>query len=286
MTFLWTLLALGLAVLGLDRLVESMYRYPRRSHDVTPQADGIPFQELSIPAAQGGHLYAWWIPGAPNAPTLVLVHGWARNLGRMRPYIRALHSMGYNLLAFDARNHGSSSPLKRPTVATFAEDVLSAVEFVLGGGQTDSPSLGVVGLSVGGGAAIDAAGWDPRIQSVVTVGAISHPVAVMRHEFRKRHVPGFVARFLLAYMRLRFGLDFDRIAPMNNIGQAEAHIFLIHGEKDETIPLEQAQALAAAGREGKVQLWIVPGKGHSDCHTHPQFWEKVQAFLDRTLPAP
>ena len=284
MTLFWTLLALGLAVLGLDRLVEGMYRYQRKPNDITPQADGIPYEEITIPAAQGGHLYAWWIPGAPDAPTLILVHGWARNVGRMMPYIRALHPLGYNLLAFDARNHGRSSDLKHPTVATFAEDVLTGVDFVLASQRTCSSSLGVIGLSVGGGAAIDAAGWDSRIQSVVTVGAISHPVAVMRHEFRKRHVPGFMASFLLAYMRLRFGLDFDRIAPVNNIGRAEADIFLIHGEKDETIPLEQAQALAAAGREGKVQLWIVPGKGHSDCHTHPQFWEKVQAFLQRTLP--
>ncbi len=284
MTLFWTLLALGLAVLGLDRLVEGMYRYQRKPHDATPLADGIPFEEVTIPAAQDGHLYAWWIPGAPDAPTLILVHGWARNVGRMMPYIRALHPLGYNLLASDARNHGRSSGLKHPTVATFAEDVLAAVDFVLNSQRTRSTGLGVVGLSVGGGAAIDAAGWNSRIQSVVTVGAISHPVAVMRHEFRKRHVPGFVASFLLAYMRLRFGLDFDRIAPVNNIRQAEADILLIHGEQDETIPLEQAQALAAAGRPGKVQLWIVPGKGHSDCHIHPQFWQKVQAFLQGTLP--
>ncbi len=191
--------------------------------------------------------------------------------------------MGYNLLAFDARNHGSSSPVEHPTVGTFAQDVLSAVEY-LKSDPRGVNGIGVVGLSVGGGAAINAAGWDARIRCVVTVGAISHPVAVMKHEFRKRHVPAFVASFLMGTMRRRYGLDFDAIAPLNNISKSKADFLLVHGEHDETVPLEQARALLAAGGPDRTRLWIVPGKSHSDCHTHPQFWGKVEAFLQEKLP--
>jgi pimeloyl-ACP methyl ester carboxylesterase len=198
------------------------------------------------------------------------------------PYIQALHPLGYNLLAFDARNHGSSSPVEHPTVGTFSQDVLSVVEFLRERGVKE---IGIVGLSVGGGASINAAGWDERIRSVVTVGAISHPVDLMQFEFRKRHVPGFFASFLLAYMRWRYGLDFDAIAPVNNLPKSSADFLLIHGDHDEMIvPLAQAQALSAAGNPAKTCLWIVPDKGHSDCNTHPQFWEKVGVFLQETLP--
>jgi pimeloyl-ACP methyl ester carboxylesterase len=85
-------------------------------------------------------------------------------------------------------------------------------------------------------------------------------------------------------MQLRFGIDFNKIAPVNNIPHADADILLIHGDEDDTIPLAQGQALAGAGNAEKTQLWIVPGKGHSDCDSHPQFWEKVEAFLQVTLP--
>jgi len=30
--------------------------------------------------------------------------------------------------------------------------------------------------------------------------------------------------------------------------------------------------------------WVMPGKDHSDCDTHSQFWKKVGAFLQVTLP--
>ncbi len=265
----------------LDRFIDRMYDYKKEKHHFTPEKYGLHFNEVEIPAIQGAHLYGWLIPALPNAPTLVLVHGWGRNLARMMPYIRALHPLGYNLLAFDARNHGSSSFIEHPTVGTFAQDILSAVEFLQRRGLN---RIGVVGLSVGGGASINAAGWDNSIYSVITVGAISHPVELMKFEFRKRHIPGFAATFLLAYMRHRFEMDFEAIAPIKNIAKSNADFLIIHGDRDETVPLEQARALIAAGRPKKTRLWVVPNKGHSDCNTHPQFWEKVGAFLQETIP--
>jgi len=284
MIFVWILLVIILLIVALDQLIERMYHYERKLHHITPGKYNLPFDEIRIPAAKGGQLYAWWIPAAPEAPTLVLVHGWGRNLARMMPYIRALHPLGYNLLAFDARNHGSSSPVKRPTVSTFSEDVLSAVDFLTASGLTSSDDIGVIGLSIGGGAAINAAAWNQRLRAVITVGALSHPIEVMKLEFQKRNIPDFIPWLLFGYMRLRFGLNFDKIAPVNNIKNVNADILLIHGREDETIPLAQGQALDAAATAGKTHLWIVPGKGHSNCNTHPQFWERVGAFLESALP--
>lgn len=267
----------------LDALIDRMYAYKVEPHHVTPAEYGIPFEEVRIPAGDGGALYGWWIASTPAAPALILLHGWGRNLARTLPYIQALYLLGYNLLAFDARNHGSSTPVKNPTVGTFAQDAGAAIEFLHQRGVTQ---IGLIGLSVGGGAVINAAAQEKRIRAVITVGAISHPVALMKYEFSKRHVPEFLASFLLNYMRRRYGLDFDAIAPLNNIPRAEADFLIIHGANDQTVPLAQGQALAAAGKPDRTRLWIVPEKGHSDCHIHPQFWEKVGSFLQETIPVP
>jgi len=284
MIFFWILIALILLITALDQFIERMYRYEIKKHSITPETHGFAFDEIHIPGVKNSQLYGWWIPASPDAPTLILVHGWGRNLSRMMPYIRALHPLGYNLLTFDARNHGNSSSEKHPTVGTFSEDVLAVVDFIAQSDLASSPSIGVVGLSIGGGAALNAAGWDTRIQSVITVGALSHPKEVMKLEFQKRNIPNFIPLLLFGYMRLRFGLNFDKIAPINNIPNANAQILLIHGDKDETIPLAQGQALAKAGNPARTRLWVVPGKGHSNCNTHPQFWDEVSRFLEETLP--
>jgi len=281
---IWILAIIVLLIFALDQLVERMYRYEKKTSQITPQKYDIPFEEILIPAKDGGQLHGWWIPSRADAPTLILIHGWGRNLSRTINYIRALHPLGYNLLAIDARNHGESSPIAHPTVGTFSEDALAVVDFISNSDLVSSREIGIIGLSIGGGAAINAAGWDKRVKSVVTIGALSHPKEVMNLEFQKRNIPAFIASFLFGYMKLRFGINFEKIAPVNNIPHADAHILLIHGEQDETIPLAQGQALAAAGNAEKSQLWIVPEKGHSDCDSHPQFWEKVGAFLQATLP--
>ena len=283
MTFLWIIISIVIFALLLDRGIEKMYAYKIKPHRNTPAKFEIPFEEIQIPTKDGGSLYGWWILAKPDAPTLILIHGWGRNVERMMVYISDLHPQGYNLLAFDARNHGSSTLMPHPTtVGTFTEDILDAVSYLRASEKVASSEIGLVGLSIGGGASIAAAGQDERIQAVVTIGALSHPIKVMRAQFEERHIPQFVGSFLFTYMRLRYGLDFNKIAPINHIPNAKAEIFLIHGENDETIPLDQADDFLAANPE-KTQLWVVPEKGHSDCHFHPEFWERVNAFLEKSI---
>ncbi len=280
MIFFWIFLFIVLFIFILDFFSKRAYAYEKTPHSKTPAKFDIPFEEAHIPAVDGGQLYGWWVPGKPEAPTLILIHGWSRNVGRMLPYIRHLHPLGYNLLAIDARNHGSSSLLIAPTVGTFTEDVLAAVDYLAE--KNPSTTLGLIGLSIGGGASIAAAGQDKRIQATVTVGAISHPTELMKTHFAQRHIPGFIVAALFLYMRLRYGIDYEKIAPLNHIPNAEGKILIVHGENDETVPLTQGRALAAANPTS-ARLWVVPAKGHSDCHFAPDFWEKMDAFLDENL---
>ena len=280
MTYLWIFLLLILFILVLDFFSKRAYAYEKKRHSKSPANFNIPFDEVRIPVPQGGELYGWSIAGKPEMPTLVLIHGWSRNVERVLPYIRHLHPLGYNLLAIDARNHGSSSPLVAPTVGTFTEDVLAAVNYLAE--KNPSTTLGLIGLSIGGGASIAAAGQDKRIQATVTVGAISHPTELMRAHFAQRHIPGFIVSSLFFYMRLRYGIDYERIAPLNHISNADGQILIVHGENDETVPLAQGRALAAANPTS-ARLWVVPAKGHSDCHLHPEFWQHVDEFLDESL---
>jgi len=277
------ILVLGVIFL-LNFLVARMYKNRQEPHSSTPAEYEIPFTEIRIPLNGDKHLYGWWIPTNPNAPTIILLHGWGRNLSRTLKYIRELHPLGYNLLAFDARNHGSSASEKHPTVWTFTEDIQSVMKFVATYGWVSTNYIGIIGLSIGGGAAINAAGLDHNIKSIITVGAISHPYAVMKTEFDKRGIPEILPKLFFKYMQIRFGINFNKIAPINNIKTAQADILLIHGDQDATVPLAQGQALNESSRNGTASLWVVPGKGHSDCETHEEFWGRVEKFLKQTLP--
>lgn len=283
-SFWFSVIFLFIVVIVLDYFLGRMYQNKKQPHSSTPKMNGIAFEEINIPLSGGKNLYGWWIEATPDAPTLILVHGWSRNLSRMIKYIDRLQPLGYNLLAFDARNHGSSASEKHPTVWTFTEDILSTIKFITASGLVSTNKIGIIGLSIGGGAAINASSLNPLVTSVITVGALSHPYDVMRQEFAKKAIPDMFPKILFKYMGIRFGIDFNNIAPVNNIHNAKAKILLIHGDQDMTIPLTQGQELKKSGNPEKTELWVVPGKGHSDCEDYPEFWERVRTFLELSLP--
>lgn len=282
--FVLTLAVIVLFVIMLDLFIARMYRNRKESHHVTPAKYEIAYEEINVALPKEARLYGWWIPALKSAPTIILVHGWGRNLSRMLQYIGHLHPLGYNLLAFDARNHGSSSPEKHPTVGTFSEDALAIINYVTQSSLVSSCEFGIIGLSIGGGAAINAASSNHQVKSVITVGALSHPVEVMNMEFQKRKIPGVIPKFLFRYIKFRFGIDFNKIAPVNNIHNVDADILLVHGDKDVTVPLAQGQALEKFGNSEKAHLWVVPDRGHSDCESHPEFWPRIETFLKKSLP--
>ncbi len=284
MIFVWIFLFLLAASLGLFLMITKSFKNPVRIHDKTPDDFDIPFEEIQIPANNNTVLYGWWIPGNNAAPTIILIHGWGRNAGRMMPYIRNLHEKGFNLIAFDSRNHGSSDKDSFSTMLKFAEDIRSVIDHGFEKGFIHDSRIGLIGLSIGGAASIYAAAHDERIRAVITVGAFANPREVMIKQLRDHYIPTPIIKLTLSYLEHKVGFKFSDIAPQKHIHNSEAVFLLIHGEKDVTVPYKQAEKLYRAGKEGKVHLWNQPDRGHSDCHHEKGFWTKVTAFLQENLP--
>lgn len=244
----------------------------------------LPFlvKEVTIPTKKNKKLYAWWIPVEPQAPIIIFIHGWGRNSQRMLTYLKKFCCFGVNMLAFDARGHGNSEPDGYANLFKFAEDIISCMNFLEKQPEVNNPQFFLVGLSIGGAASIYAAGNDNRIKKVVTVGAFAHPKAVMNKQFKESHIPYFPLVWLLyKYLKVFLKLDLEAIAPEKHISHSGAQFLLIHGEQDKTVPLEQGKRLKNAAGD-KAELWAIPGRGHSDCHLEPGFWNRLQEFFNLT----
>lgn len=259
------------------------WRNPRARHLRDPGSLGLAFEEIRFPTGGGKTLYGWWVPsGAAGAPVLILVHGWGRNVQRMLPYIGMLHPAGFDLLAFDARHHGSSDGDDFGSMPKFSEDIRAAVDHVARARNLAPAVVGVLGLSVGGSAAIHASAHDTRIAAVATVGAFANPrdPRATLGRFWWILAPGLPLAF--RYVEWRVGLRFRAIAPENVISRARARFLLIHGTADTVIPLAHARRLAAAAGPA-ARLWIIPGRGHSDPHAEPAMAPVLAEFFHEHL---
>jgi pimeloyl-ACP methyl ester carboxylesterase len=282
-------LALLAAALAYQSLVVAVLWLAWRTSRVPARRDpghlGVAFADVRFPTRRKRSLHGWWLPGCPGASAVLLVHGWGRNAERMLAYVEILRSSGFHLLAFDARHHGTSDRDGHASMKKFSEDIRAAAEFATAQPGVDAARIGVIGLSIGGSAAIHAAAHDTRLAAVVTVGAFAHPADAMRPRgmIGAWLRPGWpLARKLI---ELRVGARLDELAPERHIDRVRGAVLVIHGTRDTVVPLAHAHRLARRA-SGHVELWVMPTRGHSDVHLEKGFPERLREFLAANLTAP
>lgn len=241
------------------------------------EPDGLPFQTVRIPTKNGKQLFAWLIPagasnlplgsnafGSSDSPALILMHGWGGNAAAMLPLASPLHAAGYTLLLLDARCHGRSDGDTFASLPRFAEDIEAAVSWLAGQPGIDPQQLGLVGHSVGAGAALLAASRSPAIKAVISLAAFAHPAAMMRRWLQWKRIPYWpFGYYILAYVQKVIGYRFDQIAPCRTIASVTCPVLLVHGSEDRIVPLADAQQIYNARQSDCVELLVVPGS-HDD----------------------
>lgn len=228
-------------------------------------------------------------------------------------YCRALLDAGYDVFAFDFRNHGQSAvesayrPRQWPSDRERA-DMLGAIAYAtslleLQGRPRD---LAVFGVSRGAGAAILASVGIENVRAIITDGAFSSDTimeALMRRfatifarirVVAENHPPVFW-RFLRWLLFRECACRFNCRFPSVRKAMArlcETPVLLIHGEKDSYIPVAESQALFDRAR-GPKAMWVAPGAKHNlSVIMHPtDYGRRVVNFLDEHLahvrrPAP
>jgi dipeptidyl aminopeptidase/acylaminoacyl peptidase len=244
---------------------------------------GLPWRAVRLPTANGKTLFAWFIPAAPAAPALVVMHGWGGNAEMMLPLAAPLHEAGYALLLVDARCHGRSDADSFASLPRFAEDIEAGLAWLAGQPEIDAGRLAIVGHSVGAAAALLVASRQPAVRAVVSLAAFAHPAAMMRRWLAAKRIPYWpLGAYVLAYVQRVIGHRFDDIAPCHTIARVRCPVLLVHGLEDATVPVAEARQIHAGRPGDAVELLLVPGS-HDDYGDIGRQLDAVATFLLRAL---
>ena len=243
--------------------------------------------------------------GLPRKGLVLFCHEFTSDMYSCARYCRPLLEAGYDLFSFDFRGHGESSCPEeyqpRQWVSDHeVDDALGAIAFVEDHLESQGlpVELGIFGISRGAGAAIIAARRNPAIKAVLTDGLFSSDMALealmkrWAYIFAKvkfvyeNHPPAFW-RFLRWLLFIFAHRKFRCYYPSIRKALPRMHprpIFMIHGERDSYIPIDQAEFLHQIAPEPK-SLWIVPGAKHNQgCIVAAQeYAEKTVGFFDHYL---
>jgi hypothetical protein len=220
-----------------------------------------------IVSDDGVRIAGWYVPAAngagPQAPTIVLVHGYAANKSDILPYAAGLHD-AFNLVAFDLRNGGRSTGSATTYGVLEQNDLRAVIDWVE---REKGPSwIGVLGNSMGAATAITEARTDPRVQAL----ALDSMHVRLAYQFEKRlehsghpAYPGTWAIFIGGLIRT--GQDLGGADPADAIPDMGGRPLLItHGTGDvENVPERTEQFVADAQAAGiPVELYWCEGAGH------------------------
>jgi len=267
----------------------SMTRQERRLLSRNPGDIGLSYETVVFPDIDGELiLNGWFLTSDKTEKVIIMVHGNGAN--RDDPTIgtldiaAALVEHGYNVLMFDLRGCGESEGAMVSGGYHEKKDVLGAVEYVRKRGFND---IGVMGFSLGAVSSLLAAAETEDIDAVVADSSYADLNDIMEPEFSKRtHAPQGLLRPILFMIRVMFGVDFSAIRPIDCVSEITPRpIFFIHGEEDDTIPVEHAERLYQAAGNPLNRLWIVPDTNHTRAYiTQPdEYVSRVAEFFDSAL---
>jgi alpha-beta hydrolase superfamily lysophospholipase len=246
--------------------------HPTRRPLSVPRPAGA--REVSI-ESDGLTLRGWWFQGPSHRRgTLIYLHGSADNRASGVQIAERFLERGFDALLYDSRAHGESEGNACTYGYYERRDLSRAIDLLR------VRPIVVLGVSLGGAVALQAAAEDSRISAVVAVASFSdlRTVARERAPFVASQAD-IEAAFRLAEEQAHF--EVDEAGPLKAAGRIRVPVLLVHGDADAETPPAHSERLFEALHCEK-RLLLVPGAGHNDA-LRPDVWTQVDAWLDRVL---
>lgn len=226
-----------------------------------------------------------------RAPGIVMFHGFTGNkveAHRLFVHVaRRLCDYGFIVFRFDFRGSGDSDgDFEDMTIPGEVSDARRALTLLMRQRYVDRSRVGVLGLSMGGRVAAILASMDRRIRFVVlyapALGSLrERMLSWMPREYMDILDRGGAVEVSPGwYLKKRFFETVDYIVPSDVMRDIRAPILIVHGDKDQIIPLDEVKRCfdLVKDLDDRNELYIVSGGDHTFSKR-----EHTREVIDKTL---
>lgn len=229
--------------------------FPSREVTATPASMGLHYEDVTFAASDGVSLHGWFVPG-PKDVTLVWFHGNAGNISnRVENLALMHHRLGVSVFIFDYRGYGRSEG--SPSEQGMYLDAQAALDFLdsrnARQGRGGNGDIVYFGRSLGGAVAVEMA---TRHQPNGLI--LESPFTSIKAMARRAYP--LLASFLPLGMVVQSNFD-----SLSKIGSVQSPLMVIHGERDDIVPIDMGQELFAAANEPK-RFYTIENASHNDTY--------------------
>lgn len=249
-------LAVALAMFFFQRQL----MYAPESYKTDPRDEGLAgIEERHLRSSDGADVVAWYGKAMPGQPTLLYFHGNGGSLATRSERIRKYMSRGRGIYMMSYRGYSGSTG--SPSEAANVTDAKSAWDDLVALGVAPADII-IYGESLGSGVAVQVAA--AKTPSALVLDA---PYTSMV-DVAASHYPWLPVRPMLL----------DRYESAQSIGKVRCPLLIIHGEKDEVIPIEMGRGLFAAANEPK-KIVTFANAGHADHYLFGSY-DAINTWID------
>jgi len=220
---------------------------------------------------------------------VILLHGYTGTRYGALQYAPLFWDRGCDLLAYDHRGHGASTPALHTFGYYEKQDLVAAVDWFTARQGLERSQIGLVGVSYGASTALQAAPLLPDVAFILADSAYQDLKSILRYQGYAQF--GNVALFFLpgalVAAELRTGGDVDAISAQDAIAEAEMPVLLVHSRQDEYTPPSHAEVIYARSHKERTVLHLYNwGSPHArDIITNFDAYKAdVDAFLTTFVP--
>lgn len=233
-----------------------MYK-PDPAHTAPAAAGLVQADEITLASADGERILAWFVPPHEGKPLVIYFHGNGGALQHRAKRFAPLVADGTGLLAVSYRGYGGSSG--SPSEKGFIADGAAAYDFAAA--RYPAQTIVLWGESIGSGVAVPLA-TEKKVGAVVLEAPFTSAAEIA------------AARYFYIPVRL---LMIDQFRSDAKIGALKAPLLIMHGTKDQVVPIALGERLFALAPEPKRFLRLVDG-GHNNLDDHGAL-KAAKAFL-------
>ena len=235
-----------LLVLGVALGQRSMIYHPDTTRAEPAEADVPEMVPVPLRAADGALVGGWYAPPRDGAkPTVVFFHGNAGTVASRAFKARAFLDAGYGVFMVEYRGYGGMPG--QPTEAGLYADGRAAIRWLVGRG-VPAARLVLYGESLGAALALE---MTRLVEPMMVV--LECPFTALA-DLAPPYILPVLARLLML----------DRFDNLSKIGDLTVPLLILHGERDQTVPVAMAHALLAAAATTITEGVFLPAGQHND----------------------
>jgi dipeptidyl aminopeptidase/acylaminoacyl peptidase len=203
-------------------------------------------------------------------PIIILCHGFSTSKDG-RTYVRLeeiLNNSEISTFRFDFFGHGESEgKFEEQTLSEAVDDIRNAIEFLKGSGYR---KIGLFGSSFGGMASIIVASDTNYLYILALKSPVSDYLGVLLARISEQELKSWKKNGVIYFtgtegeeLKLNYSFfeDATKISGYELSKKIKIPTLIVHGNKDETVPVEQSKKMA--GMIENCRLEIIDGGDHT-----------------------